>query len=181
MGRLGTDVMALACILGSAGVAVAATAFMEDGRSHSHVTVDHAVECAVVEDTGVRSDVVVTMGAHKDVIVVAQDVRRHQPHCVTMESIEWTEARQFEVQGARVRMEQARMEMEMARELMELRVIDLEGLELSMEGLEMSLEGMDFNFEFDMGDEISEEIEQTLKVELQRLEEELKRLEEIGR
>ena len=163
MGRLGTDVMALACILGSAGVAVAATAFMEDGQSHSHVDVDHSVECAVVEDTGVRSDVVVTMGARKDVIVVAQDVRRHQPHCVTIESIEF--------QGAKVRMHEAQMQMEMARELMELRVIDLEGLEMSMEGLEMSLEGMDFNFdfEFDMGDEISEEIEQTLKLELQRL------------
>jgi len=181
MSRLGTDVMALACILGSAGVAVAATAFVEDDRSHSHVDVDHAVECAVVDHTGARADVVVTMGAHKEVIVVTPDVRVHQPHCVSMESTDWTSAREFEVQGAKVRMQQARMEMEMARELMELRTIDLEGLELSLEGLEMSLEGMDFNFEFDMGDQISEEIEQTLQLEMKRLEQELKRLDEIGR
>ena len=126
------------------------------------------------------SEVVVTLGAHKghkEVIIVAPNVRVHQPHCVTMESFEWAEAAEFEAQGARMRMEGARMQMEMAREMMELRVIDLEGLEMQLEGFDF-----DFDFEFDLDlDNLSEEIEQSLQLEMAQLEEELKRLDEIGR
>jgi len=174
MSRLGTDVLALACIVGGAAVGgVATMGLMYDSHGERHEHADHAVECAVVEDTGARSQVVVTLGSHKNVIVTTPEVRVHQPHCVSMGSFEWTEAAEFEIQGAQLRMEQARMEMEMARQMMEIGVIDLEGLDVK-------LEGIGFDLDLDL-ENISEEIEQSLQLEMVRLEEELKRLDEIGR
>ena len=187
MSRLGSDVLALACIAGGAAVGGLATmALANDSHNAVHVDVDHAVECAAVGEIDTGSQVVVSLGAHKghkEVIIVAPNVRVHQPHCVTMESFEWAEAAEFEAQGAMMRMEGARMQMEMAREMMELRFIDLEGLEMQLEGLE-GLKALDFDFDFSFDldlDNLSEEIEQSLQLEMAQLEEELKRLDEIGR
>lgn len=176
MSRLGSDILALACIAGGAAVGGLATmALAHDSHDVAHMDVEHAVECAVVDRIDSGAQVVVSLKGHKEVIIVAPNVRVHQPHCVTMESFAWAEAAEFEAQGARMRMEGARMQMEMAREMMELRAIDLEGLE-------MQLEGLDFNFEFDLDlDNLSEEIEQSLQLEMAELEKELKRLDEIGR
>lgn len=169
MSRLRTDVLALACIVGGAGVGGLATAGLLFG---SHDT-PQEVECAVVTTAGMSSRVSVSIGSDEQVIVVAPRVRIHQPHCVTMESFEWTEARQFKVQRASVRMKQARTEMEMARERLELKAMNLEGLDLTFEGI---------GLELSLGKLMSEEIERSLEQEMARLEKELKRLDdEIGR
>lgn len=171
MSRLRTDVLALACIVGGAGVGGLATAGLLFG---SHDT-PQEVECAVATTTDMSSRVSVSMGSGEQVIVVAPRVRMHQPHCV---QVEWDEAAfefemQMELENAQLQMEQARMEMEMAREMIELKAMDLEGLNVKLEGL---------GFEFDLGDRISEQIERSLQQEMGRLEKELKQLdEEIGR
>ncbi len=169
MGRLRTDVLALACIVGGAGVGGLATAGLLFGSNEAHQDMD----CAVVTSEVTSSRIAVSMGGNEHVIVVSPRVRVHQPHCVTMESFEWTEAQQFNVGRANFRVQQARMEMEMAREMIELKAMNLEGLNVKLEGL---------GFEFDLGDRISEQVERSLQQEMARLEKELKRLDdEIGR
>ena len=169
MGRLRTDVLALACIVGGAGVGGLATAGLLFGNHDA----PQDVECAVIAGADMSSRVSVSIGSNEQVIVVAPRVRMHQPHCVTMESFEWTEAQEFNVGRANFRVQQARMEMEIAREMIELKAMNLEGLNVKLEGL---------GFEFDLGDRISEQVERSLQQEMARMEKELKRLDdEIGR
>jgi len=168
---LRTDVLALACIVGGAGLGGVVTVGLLFGSNDARQDMD----CAVVTSEVTSSRVAVSMGGNEQIIVVAPRVRMHQPHCV---QVDFDEAAfefemQMELENAQVQMEQARMEMEMAREMIELKAMNFEGLNVKLEGL---------GFEFDIGDRISEQIERSLQQEMAQLEKELKRLdEEIGR
>lgn len=161
MSRWGTDVLALACIAGGALVGGVATMAMAAG-GHDHDR--HAVECVRVEDVGHTASVAVSVsGVGAETIVVAPRVRTHQAHCVTLEEFEWTGHEQRHLEVARVQMEAARQKLQAKR-------LELDGLELR---LDASFEGME--------EEITFEIQEALEQELQRLEVELIRLDEIGR
>jgi hypothetical protein len=178
MSRLGTDVVALACIVGGAAVGGVGTMALMQGDQHA----SHDVECVVVGEVGAKvkaSSVVVALGGPDRIVVStpAVNVHRHRPHCVSLdESIDWSAAEAFDMQSAKLGLEQARRQIEMARQLeleaLELGRLDLDELSIAFDGI---------GFELDIGKEISNEIERSLAEEMERLEVELRRLEEIGR
>ncbi len=163
MGRLRADAMALACIVGGATVSGLATYGMMSGN---HDTPED-VECAVVDGVSTRAGVVVALGGDREAIVVAPNVRLHQPHCVAVASFNWRADHEHARDGARVRMEQARLEMELARQMMETRVIELEGLDVELKSIGLDLQ---------LGKQISESVERSLQEEMDRLEREVARI-----
>jgi len=180
MSGLGTDVVALACILGGAAVGGVVTLGARDGGAHQH-----EVLCAVEAQTAPR--VVVAMGGDEKSIVVAPRVQVHAQHgCeavlvdervrVRMDVARMEMERARERMGrARVRLERVdRVELEEARLMFEERMGEIAGLNIEMEGLDIVFEGL--------GEELEAEIEEHLRVEMQELEKRLERLDdEIGR
>ena len=180
MSGLGTDVVALACILGGAAVGGVVSLAAWDGGAH-----EHEVLCTVEAQAAPR--VVVAMGGDEKSIVVAPRVQVHSQHGCEAVVVD---------EHVRVRMDEARMQMERARDRMErarvrLERVDRAELEESrlifeermaeMAGLNIEMEGLDIVFE-GLGDELEAEIEERLRVEMEELEKRLERLDdEIGR
>jgi hypothetical protein len=171
MSGLGTDMVALACIVGGAAVGGFATLASQDG-GHEHLDV------ACVE--AVESpQVVVALGDGAESFVVAPNVQVHASHeCHAVQEevhvIRMREAR-HEMERARERVERAQERMERVRvrlERVDRQELDearrkLEAAGLQLEGLE--LEGLEEVLEF--------EIEGRLREEMELLE---KRLEGLG-
>jgi hypothetical protein len=190
MNGLGTDVVALACILGGATMSGAATLAARSGDGQA---VDVACAVEMVESP----NVVVALGEGREHIVVAPRVRVHASHAcanaVSQEVHVRMEAAQHEMlraqeRAARAR-ERAQERMERARERIEraqVRVRRVDGLEseelrrqleamgeelkaLKIEGLE--LEGLGELIEA----EVQAEIEGNLHIEMELLKNELER------
>ncbi|MEJ2205011.1 MAG: hypothetical protein P8170_12985 [Gemmatimonadota bacterium] len=186
MNGLGTDVVALACILGGATMSGAATLAARSGDGQA---VDVACAVEMVESP----NVVVALGEGREHIVVAPRVRVHASHAcanaVSQEVHVRMEAAQHEMLRAQERAERAQERMERARERIEraqVRVRRVDGLEseelrrqleamgeelkaLKIEGLE--LEGLGELIEA----EVQAEIEGNLHIEMELLKNELER------
>ncbi len=162
---LGTDAVALACILGGATVGGAATLAMLDGDAR----VDPACAVGVAEAI---PRVVMSLG-EGEAIVVAPRVRVHAHHRCEHAAVDH-EVR-IQIEEAQRRMERARERVERTRGRMER--ADRERLERVGRELERrawTLGGID--------QELEREIEQRLQAEMKRLEEHLQRLsQEIER
>jgi hypothetical protein len=192
MSGLGTDVVALACIVGGAVVSGTATLAM---RADPH-RVDAACAVEMVESP----NVVVALGDSREHIVVAPRVRLHTSHgcghAVSEEVQVRVEAARHEMERARERAERTRERVERARERMERARVRLERVDrreaeelrrqleavgaelgtLKLEGLE--LQGLGELIEA----EIRSEIEGSLREEMERLEKQLERSRDgVGR
>ena len=158
MSWFGTDVMALACIVGGATVGGAATLAMRASDGHRHV------DCAV-EARAVSPRVVVTGQGDARTIVIAPDVRvRSRKKCGT------------EVEEI--------VEIHLDRHLRQLEEfeIDMRELEVELEGLENALK-FDFKFSDRVGPEfafeIQRDIEAEIQAEMQRVFEQLEKMEKV--
>jgi translation initiation factor IF-1 len=171
MNGIGTDVIALAAILGSGAVGGVATLALADGDS---VDSDEArYECSVTMSES-AAPVVVTLGGDTETIVVAPNVSVGVgSSCVAGAVIQeiGSERMEREMARARVRIERAQERMERAQERMERVQIRIRsGPRVRVRGLESALEGLD--------QELQKEIQGRLDEEMKRLDERLKRLDD---
>jgi hypothetical protein len=186
MSGLGTDLLAVACIVGGAAVTGGAT-LASFGADHQQVDAACAVE--VVESP----NVVVALGNGPEHIVVAPRVRVHAAHgcghAVSEEVQVRVEAARHEMERARERAERARERVERARERVERARVRLERVdERESEELRRQLEAVGAElgtlrlegFELEsLGEliesEIRSEIEDGLREEMELLEKQLER------
>jgi exonuclease VII large subunit len=161
MSVLGTDVVAMACILGGATVSGAATAAM------LHSDDVGRMDCAV-ETVEASPQVMLSLGDEERTVMVRPHVRVHKDH----------RCRHMEVdREVQLRMEEVRRDVERARDRMERAPwrserLDRERLEKAGRQLEIqaqALEGLD--------EELEKELELRLEEAMKRLEERLQQLD----
>ena len=160
MSWFGTDVMALACIVGGATVSGATTLAMRAHDGHRHI------DCAV-EARAISPRVVVTGRGGAKTIVVAPNVRLHsRKKCGT----EIGEIVEIHVDRHLRHMEEFELQMR--------------DLEIELEGLEKALE-FDFqvseSFQPEYAFQFEHQIEAEIEAELQKVFQELSKLKEGGK
>ncbi len=210
MSGLGTDVVAVACILGGAAVSGAVTA---RARSGGDVEGRLGSGC-VVEALHVGPRMVVVSGGSEHVVVAAPDRARGDAEAcaavvdprlrIRMElSNERTQRVQERMQRAQERMQRAQERMERAQERierarareggvqaveldrvrseLEARLAELKGAEEGLEGLDVSVDGLRLNLD-GLGESLSQQISTEVEGRLEAEMRELeKRLERIRR
>jgi hypothetical protein len=158
----GTDVMALACIVGGATAGGAATLAMRTHDGHRYV------DCAV-EARAVSPRVIVTSGGTTKTIVVSPDVRVHsRRNC----GVEVGEIVEIHVDKHLRHIEELGMEMS------ELE-IELEGLERALEFDFKFSEGLEPAFAFQFDPNIEAEIQAEIQAEMGRVFEQLEKMEKV--
>lgn len=205
MSGLGTDVVAVACILGGAAVSGAVTA---RARSGGDVEGKLGSGC-VVEALHVGPRMVVVSGGSERVVVAAPErVRGDGRACavvvdprlkIRMElSNERMQRAQERMQRAQERMQRAQERIERARaraggvqavELdrvraeLEARLAELQGAEGGLQGLDVSVDGLRLNLDGlgeSLSQQISTEVEGRLEAEMRELEKRLERIRMDG-
>lgn len=171
MSGFGTDVLALACILGGATASGALTAALLGG-AHDDIHLDAHVGCAV-ETVHASPQVVVALGSSPKTVVVGRPhVRVHTTHdcasAIVSTQVEASLERAREAmerargrtERVRIRIEEGRLrQLEEAERALEGRLLHLDGMELNLEDLELKLEGL--------GEEIEAQIEMGLEGEIE--------------
>jgi len=151
MSVLGTDLMAVACIVGGAAVGGATTMRLLDGHDA------HARVACVGTTVHASPRVVVSMDGGKGTVVLAPRVRVHANHDCTAFVVESSGDIQANMAEVRARMEEARARMEDARARMDAA--------RATSGSALSAQ-------------IQEQVEKQLQEQMQRLDQELAKLDE---
>ena len=145
MSALGTDLVALTCILGGAMVSGAVTLAILDGNERADAP-------CTVEAVAVRPKVVVSRNGEARVMVVSPDVRVHSRRGC---GVGVAEAVEIHLDG---------------------RLRHLEAVEAELNGLERTLELQLGGLEAELEAQIQEEVEASLHLEMENLEEALGRI-----
>ena len=165
MSLIGTDIVSLACIVGSGALGGIATLAAMGGHQHADhhcqvEAVDVTPEVMVVTDTGARS------------VVVRRDVRVHSSHDCASEAHVVFEPAQMQHKGHVVHLE-ALEHLEGLKHLEALEHLDalghMEDLNIDLEGLNIELEGLDIQLEA-MGVELDQEIQRRIEEEMAQVE-----------
>ena len=171
MSWFGTDMMALACIVGSGAVGGAATL----AAMGNHQQMDY--HC-VVEDAGANPEVMVVTGVRAPSVVVTRNVRVH-----ASQDCQAAARHQIEIAGIQHRGHIVHLEaLEHLEHLEHLEKMDFdfdfdfdfEELDVQLEGLDVQLEGLDAQLEA-MGVGMEQEIQTRIEQELAQVQMQLKK------